>query len=227
MSYKDGCPKIYEPLGFTDASDHTIAPDDWHMLWATPSDFAASFESTHHNVKVAARGPWSFDLTTSQLHDTLMSKQLQNMQKTSSSHNHALASTVPANRTPEYKRKETEDKEAAQREPKRRRETIDGTTTEFNEPIWSQSKVHTSLRAGGGIQIAATDEDFHDQGQGSSGVGKRLDTPRRRKKSISKTFVATDGSTPVSQRYTDETANEQDYDRGSRHSRASSSMADY
>ena len=155
-----------------------------------------------------------------------MSKQLQNMQKTSSSRNLALQSTLTAARSPDYKRKDVEDKEAMHQKSKRMRDASKAITKEPNEPPWLQSKTCHALSVERSVEIAATDEDLHDQGEESPVVGGKRATPRRRKKSISKTFVAVGGSTPVSQRYFDETASEEGSGGKMRSSRASSTATD-
>ena len=99
MSFRTDCPDSYQPAGFRDAETHSIAADDWNSLWTTPSATVTSFEAPRHVVKISARNKEYEDQSTSQLHDTLMSKQLHNMQRTSS-RNAALRSTMPVPATP-------------------------------------------------------------------------------------------------------------------------------
>ena len=94
MSFSADCPKSYQPAGFRSADKHSIDVGDWRNLWDGPSTTVTSFEAAHHLVKVAATNKEYNDQSTSQLHDTLMSRHLHNMQRTSSQ-NAGLRSTLP------------------------------------------------------------------------------------------------------------------------------------
>ena len=99
MSFGADCPKSYQPAGFRSADEHSIDVGDWHMLWEGRLTTVNSFEAAHHCVRIAARNKEYTDQSTSQLHDTLMSKHLHNMQRTSSQ-NAGLRSTLPVPANP-------------------------------------------------------------------------------------------------------------------------------
>ena len=100
MSFRSDCPQSYQPAGFRSAETHSIAVADWQSLWQTPSTTVASFEAAHHVVKISARNKEYEEQTASQLRDTIMSKQLHNMQRTSPSGNIGIRSTMPIPATP-------------------------------------------------------------------------------------------------------------------------------
>ncbi|KPI40881.1 Meiosis-specific protein hop1 [Cyphellophora attinorum] len=100
MAYNDSCPRKYEPEGFMDASDDRILAEDWAKLWEEPTDGTSAFEAAHHSVTIAARNPTSSRQTASQVKDTAISRQLQQLQKTSSGRHPGLVSTLPLPATP-------------------------------------------------------------------------------------------------------------------------------
>lgn len=69
-------------------------------MWESVPSPITSFQAAHHEVKIRARNQEYEEQTTSQLQDTLMSKHLDNMQRTSSNRNIALQSTIPNPDTP-------------------------------------------------------------------------------------------------------------------------------
>ncbi len=99
MSFRPDCPESYQPVGFRNAEKHSINVGDWRILWDGPSTTVTSFDAAHHLVKIAARNKKHDGQSTSQLQDTLMSKHLYNMQRTSS-RNAGLRSTLPVPTTP-------------------------------------------------------------------------------------------------------------------------------
>lgn len=100
MSFRSNCPQNYQPRCFRSAESHSIPVDDWKTMWNSISSPVTCFEAAHHVVKVAARNREYEEQTTSQLQDTLMSKHLHNMQRTSSTRNIGLRSTMPVPTTP-------------------------------------------------------------------------------------------------------------------------------
>ena len=99
ISFGADCPRGWQPGGFRSADKLSIDVRDWHDLWEKPSAMVTSFEAAHRQVKIAARNKEHNDQSTSQLHDTLMSRHLHNMQRTSSQ-NACLKSTLPIPATP-------------------------------------------------------------------------------------------------------------------------------
>lgn len=95
IAYNDNCPKTYDPAGFVDAAHHTILQEDWDKLWNGTGQSVSSFDSTHHAVGIAARNATFGYQTASQIQDTALSKQLENLQKTSSGRHPGLVSTLP------------------------------------------------------------------------------------------------------------------------------------
>jgi hypothetical protein len=100
MSFRADCPPSYQPSGFRSADNHSIAPGDWKSLWSGELNPVTTFEAAYHVVQIAARNKEYEEQTASQLHDTLMSKQLHYMQRTSSNRNVGLLSTLPVHATP-------------------------------------------------------------------------------------------------------------------------------
>lgn len=99
MSFGADCPRSWQPAGFRSADRLSIDARDWHNLWEGPSTMVTSFAAAHHLVKIAVRNKEYNDQSTSQLHDTLMSRHLHNMQRTSSQYA-GLKSTLPIPATP-------------------------------------------------------------------------------------------------------------------------------
>lgn len=225
MSYNDACPDIYEPDGFVTAAEHTIAEPDWSTMWAPSTTFDATFESTHHQVKIAAKGPWKFDLSTSQVQDTAISKQLDDMQNTSSSRNRAFHSTLPVGKQLPGNGKGYQDQLAYDGASKRKR-PLEQIETEDSVDQYQRSAQNE--QANGDIQQATMTE-------ANMGLDKKAAAPlihgrgsiRRRKKSISRMFVPTAGSTPVSQRHHSESTQASGKAGVTRESRASSTEIDY
>ena len=105
MSFRNHCPSEYQPAGFRSSETHSISTTDWNNLWETPSSTTTSFETSHHAVRIAARNKEYEAQSTSQLEDTLMSRQIHNLQRTSSNRNGGLQSTIPAPSTPPHNAK--------------------------------------------------------------------------------------------------------------------------
>lgn len=100
MSFRSDCPQQYQPLGFQSARDHSLDMQDWNKLWQLPTSPTITFEPTHHIVKIATRNKEYEEQTASQLQDTIMSKHIHNMQRTSSNRHNGVESTMPVPATP-------------------------------------------------------------------------------------------------------------------------------
>jgi hypothetical protein len=96
LAYNHNCPDDYEPAGFVDAANHKILQEDWDKLWNDAGHPVSNFDASHHNVNVTARNSMFGYQTASQMQDTVISKQLQDFQKTSSTGHQGLVSTLPA-----------------------------------------------------------------------------------------------------------------------------------
>ncbi|ETN43689.1 uncharacterized protein HMPREF1541_02848 [Cyphellophora europaea CBS 101466] len=94
-AYKSDCPNGYEPVGFTDAANHKIVGEDWAKLWDGSGPVIGKLDSSHHTVDLTARNSTFGYQTASQIQDTVISNQLQNLQKTSSGRHDGLVSTLP------------------------------------------------------------------------------------------------------------------------------------
>ena len=142
MSFTPDCPGSYQPEGFCSAEDHSIALDDWHELWQIPPN-EVTFEAAHHMVRIATRNKQYEGQSTSQLQDTLMSKQLHNMQRTSSNRNVGINSTLPVQVTPaSYLKEVAKPKEQTQPE-KGRHELV---SEHHSEPTAQGNEANPSPR---------------------------------------------------------------------------------
>ena len=107
LSYNRTCPTLYQPPGFVDKN---AFPDGGaqamcNSLEAGTKDVVGMLDTGHYQVRVTACLSDSEAQEASiDLQDTEMSKQLQAMQKTSSSHTHNLPSTSKGS-TPLVKRR--------------------------------------------------------------------------------------------------------------------------
>lgn len=99
VAYTDQCPLRYEPAGFVTNSLHSINQKQWDNLWKPSKKHVAEFDTAHHGLRIAARDFSSAEQTTSQVHDAVMSKELEVMQKSSSSRNINATSTLPMSHT--------------------------------------------------------------------------------------------------------------------------------
>ncbi|RMZ79979.1 hypothetical protein DV738_g2955, partial [Chaetothyriales sp. CBS 135597] len=100
-------PNSYEPVGFTQASNHGIDCSHWESLWReAPGLATTSFSAAHHHIEVAARIMQPQSPLERPGKDEIISRQLQDMQTTSSSCNYALQTTQIAVASPQKKRKE-------------------------------------------------------------------------------------------------------------------------
>ncbi|KAJ9614524.1 hypothetical protein H2200_002661 [Cladophialophora chaetospira] len=107
LAYNKSCPPLYQPSGFVDRDDFQEGDVEaiYDSLTADGADVVGMLDTGHHQVRVTV------NLTHSEaqdspvdLRDTEMSKQLQAMQKTSSSQSNKLLSTLKGS-TPATKRR--------------------------------------------------------------------------------------------------------------------------
>lgn len=96
IAYNESCPDRYNPAGFIDAKNHKIVKGDWDRLWTSAGHPVSKFDASHHAVDITARNSTFGYQTASQVQDTVISKQLQNLQKTSSTGHTGIVSTLPA-----------------------------------------------------------------------------------------------------------------------------------
>jgi hypothetical protein len=106
LAYNDNCPQKYEPEGFVDASNDRILAEDWAKIWEEPTTGTSAFEAAHHSVTIAARNSTAGIQTASQARDTAISRQIQQLQKTSSGRHPGLVSTLPLPATPHKQNQE-------------------------------------------------------------------------------------------------------------------------
>ncbi|OAP54663.1 hypothetical protein AYL99_11111 [Fonsecaea erecta] len=90
LTYNETCPMPYQPPGFVDKDDYQEGEGQimCEALLKRDEDVVGVLECGHQQVRVAVSVQSSIDLQ-----DTEMSRQLQAMQKTSSSHSNNLVST--------------------------------------------------------------------------------------------------------------------------------------
>ena len=97
LAYNQGCPPLYQPPGFVDKDDFQEgdAQAMCKSLAADSEEIVGMLETGYHQVRVTVRLANSeAQESPIDLQDTEMSKQLQAMQKTSSSHSNNLLSTL-------------------------------------------------------------------------------------------------------------------------------------
>jgi hypothetical protein len=225
MSYREECPSNYEPSGFADATDHNISPKDWDTLWEEETSADAIFSSALHHVRVAARGSDHFGPTASEVQDSIMSKQLQNMQTTSSSRNHGLQSTVPPPLTV------TSD----DRQHSPVLKSNSGQIPKGNKGIKNTNPAIETTETSQRIDaVVANHEPEAAKNTGRLTSNKRPRatesfanvTPRKRRKSVSKIYVAVGGSSPSSQIFTGAVEPERGHLAAGRSFRSSSTDSD-
>lgn len=107
LAYNQSCPTLYQPPGFVD-EDEFQEGDAQAMcdsLVAGAGDVVGVLETGHHEVRITVRlADAEAQDSSIDLHDIEMSKQLQAMQKTSSSYSNNLLSTLKES-TPAAKRR--------------------------------------------------------------------------------------------------------------------------
>lgn len=130
LAYNDACPTLYQPPHFVDADqyEHSNAGPLLDHLWKQDGICVGELETSHHCIAVGVRSlkPSS----SSEVQDSAISTHLKTMQRTSSSHNDGLPSTMldsqarrSACRTPitmrsrKAKFPESRPEEAAQQDP--------------------------------------------------------------------------------------------------------------
>jgi hypothetical protein len=94
LAYTSSCPTQFEPPGFRSAIKHGIVPGDWEILWRKTCHHVSKFDASHHSVTIGARNSTLGCQTVSQAEDTYLSKQLQDLQKTSSGRHPGIVSTL-------------------------------------------------------------------------------------------------------------------------------------
>ncbi|EXJ54587.1 hypothetical protein A1O7_09928 [Cladophialophora yegresii CBS 114405] len=107
LAYNKSCPTLYQPPGFVDKNDFQEVDAEvvCGSLGGGTEDVVGVLESGHYQIRVTVRTAESEAQDSSvDLQDTEMSKQLQAMQKTSSSHSNNLLSTLKES-TPAIKRR--------------------------------------------------------------------------------------------------------------------------
>ena len=107
LAYNQACPAPYQPSGFVDKDDFQEgdAQAMCDYLTADTEDVVGMLETSHHQVRVTVRlANLEAQDSSVDFQDTEMSKQLQAMQKTSSSQSDRLLSTLKGS-TPAAKRR--------------------------------------------------------------------------------------------------------------------------
>ncbi|ETI20319.1 hypothetical protein G647_08353 [Cladophialophora carrionii CBS 160.54] len=107
LAYNKSCPTLYQPPGFVDKTDFQEGDAEavCDSLGGGTEDVVGVLESGHYQIRVTVRLADSETQDSSvDLQDTEMSKHLQAMQKTSSSHSNNLLSTLKES-TPAIKRR--------------------------------------------------------------------------------------------------------------------------
>jgi hypothetical protein len=97
LSYNEACPPLYQPPGFVDKDDFQEGDAEAmrNSLEESAEDIVGTFETNHYQIRVAACLSSAPPQDSSvDFRDTEMSKQLQAMQKTSSSYSNNLLSTL-------------------------------------------------------------------------------------------------------------------------------------
>ncbi|KIX96602.1 uncharacterized protein Z520_07868 [Fonsecaea multimorphosa CBS 102226] len=97
LTYNETCPMVYQPPGFVDKDEYQEEEGGamCEALLRRDEDVVGALECGHHQVRVAVRlQSAQREESSIDLQDTEMSRQLQAMQKTSSSRSNNLVSTL-------------------------------------------------------------------------------------------------------------------------------------